>query len=106
MKRCTAIVLMGTCCSLVALTSPAAADTATLNPSKDNTLIESATGALSNALGDIFVGRTGQPVGQSVRRGVIAFDVAAGIPGGATITSAKLRLYMNMTIDMSSRTHN
>lgn len=92
------------CATLVAaLPALAAADTATLNPDRDNTLLQSATGSLSNALGDIFVGRTNQPDAQARRRGVIHFDVAAAIPAGSTINSATLRLWLARTGDTTVR---
>ena len=49
---------------------------------------------LSNGLGDIYVGRTNQdgqgPATISIRRGLIAFDIADNIPAGATITGVTL----------------
>jgi hypothetical protein len=67
-----------------------------LSPTKDNTLCESATGSLSNGKGQyFFVGRT---LSGSKRRAVIAFDVAAAIPAGATITSVRLTLSMSRTV--------
>jgi hypothetical protein len=70
--------------------------TVALGPSKDNTLYESATGALSNGAGmHFFAGNTATP---QTRRGVIAFDVAGSIPAGSTITSVTLRLSMSRTI--------
>jgi hypothetical protein len=88
---------------LVLAASPAAADiTVTLNPDKDNTLCQ--YGDSSNALGDIFAGRTGQADSDSRRRGVIHFNVAGSVPSGATITSAKLRLYLNQASDANSHT--
>lgn len=69
----------------------------TLTPTKDNTLYESATGALSNGAGSyFFAGRTGQISG-SIRRGLIAFDVAGSVPSGATILSVTLTLNMSKT---------
>ncbi|MCH7800769.1 MAG: DNRLRE domain-containing protein [Chloroflexi bacterium] len=69
----------------------------TPGPSKDNTLIENGSGALSNGAGQhIFVGRTGQGAGSSIRRAVLAFDVS-GVPLGATIDSVSLRLNMSKT---------
>lgn len=88
--------------TLLLAVSPAAANTITLNPDKDNTLCEYFDS--SNALGDLFVGRTGQGVGYSIRRGVIRFNVAGNIPAGSTITSAKLRLYLNTASDSNSHT--
>jgi hypothetical protein len=68
---------------------------ATMGASKDNTLIEVADGSRSNALGDgIFTGRTNFFGGFTLRRAVIAFDVAAAIPPGATITDVTLHLYL------------
>jgi cytochrome c peroxidase len=67
----------------------------TLHPSKDNTLYEDDTGSLSNGAGSFFfVGKTDQ---EFMRRGIIAFDVAGGIPAGSTIVSATLRCHMSKT---------
>lgn len=74
----------------------AAADVAQLTPAKDNTLIQQSNPAsqLSNGQGDIFVGRTNQdgqgPATISIRRGLIQFDIAGGIPAGSTITGVTL----------------
>jgi hypothetical protein len=65
---------------------------------KDNTLVENAGGLLSDGAGQyFFVGRTGQSGGASIRRGVIAFDVAGNIPAAATITNVTLTLSMSKT---------
>ena len=49
--------------------------TINLAPLKDNTLYEDAAGAVSNGAGSfLFAGRTGQPAGQSIRRGLISFQ--------------------------------
>ena len=67
-----------------------------LPASRDNTLYEDLTGSLSNGAGDnFFAGRT---TAGDIRRGVIAFDVAAAIPVGATINSTTLTLNMSRTI--------
>ncbi|HPI95319.1 MAG TPA: DNRLRE domain-containing protein [Gammaproteobacteria bacterium] len=72
------------------------AATVTLAPTKDNTLYESATGHLSNGAGqNFFVGKTRQSSGVSLRRAVIAFDIAGNIPAGAVITDVELHLTMN-----------
>src|SRR4051812_13067063 len=76
--------------------------TVNLNPSKDNTLYEydPNLGDLSNALGDhFFAGKTGQGTG-SLRRGVLAFDIAGSIPSGSTITSASLTMNMSRTVSL------
>jgi hypothetical protein len=78
----------------------ATASSVALNPSKDNTLIQGTTPAsqLSNGQGDIFVGRTAQDGSGtttatiSIRRGLVAFDIAGSVPAGATITGATLTL--------------
>lgn len=71
----------------------------TIGPSKDNTLYEDITGALSNGAGEsFFVGRvnlTGQTL---IRRGLLAFDVAGSVPSGATILGVTLTLKMSLTI--------
>ena len=67
---------------------PALADVVTVPASRDNTLIEDPSGALSNGAGpSLFAGRTAQPR-NSIRRAVIAFDIAGTIPAGSVITGA------------------
>ncbi len=67
-----------------------------LSALKDNTLYQSTTGALSNGIGGgFFAGRTNQ-ANNSIRRGLIAFDLS-GIPAGAAITSVTLRLVLDVT---------
>ena len=67
--------------------------TAKIGASKDNTLYFSNTGAFSNGAGDhFFSGSTGA---SDIRRGLIAFNVASGIPAGATVTSVALTLHMS-----------
>jgi hypothetical protein len=73
------------------------ADTLLLNPSKDNTLIQTVAGTqeLSNGQGDVFVGRTNQngqdPPTISIRHGLVAFSLSS-IPAGATITAVSLTM--------------
>ena len=72
-----------------------AGSTVSLNPSKDNTLYESDTGSSSNGAGAyLFVGKTNSG---SIRRAVIAFDIAGQIPTGSTIKSVTLTLHMSRT---------
>ncbi len=74
------------------------ADVAALQPSKDNTLIQQADPSLqrSNGLGDMTVGRTNQdgsgPTTISIRRGLLAFDIASQIPAGSIITNVVLTM--------------
>jgi spore coat protein A len=82
----------------VGLAGPAAADSVTIEPSKDNTLYEDASGSLSNGAGtSIFVGRTGPNGGLRALRGVLEFDVAGAVPAGATVTSASLSMNLIQT---------
>lgn len=68
-----------------------------LSPSKDNTLYESSTGSLSNGAGQhFFAGRTSQAVG-SLRRGLVAFNVAGSIPQSSIIDTVILTLNMSRT---------
>lgn len=76
---------------------PAAAQSVVLLPTKTNTLIQVTSPTvqqLSNGLGDIYVGRTNQdgqtPATISIRRGLIAFDIADSVPAGDTITGVNL----------------
>ena len=69
----------------------------TLTPSKDNSLFESADGSLSNGVGEyLFVGKTLQAE-NSLRRGLIAFDLS-NVPAGAAITNVSLTMNMSRTI--------
>ncbi|HET6558415.1 MAG TPA: DNRLRE domain-containing protein [Prolixibacteraceae bacterium] len=69
--------------------------TVSINPVKDNTLYENATGSISNGTGDhFFVGLNNL---SSKRRGLIKFDIASTVPSGATILEASLTLTMDQT---------
>lgn len=69
--------------------------TVVLAPTQDNTLYEDNTGATSNGIGAFFfVGKTG---GGAIRRGLVAFDVAAALPAGATVISTALQMQMSKT---------
>lgn len=60
---------------------------------RDNTLYESASGGLSNGAGNgMFAGRSSQS-SNSIRRGLVMFDVASAVPAGSIITSATLTLH-------------
>src|SRR5262245_29943265 len=85
----------GLMATLLASPPSARADDVIVLSNKDNTLYESATGGLSNGLGDsMFVGRTNFGL---LRRGVLSFDVAGSIPTGSTITSVSLVLQLTQT---------
>jgi hypothetical protein len=75
------------------LASPAVADQVDLTSVSDNTLIEDPTGAYSaGAAQYFFAGRVGVNGGETLRRGVLRFDLSQ-IPAGSTITSVSLKLY-------------
>jgi hypothetical protein len=75
----------------------AAGATAQLNPDKDNTLYESATGALSNGAGPtLYAGKTGANNAYLLRRAVLAFDFSS-FPAGSTVTDASLALQVTRT---------
>ena len=62
---------------------------------KDNTLYQDSGGMLSNGAGQhMFAGTSGSG---SIRRALIAFDIADNIPAGSTIQSVALTLNMSMT---------
>lgn len=89
----TALLCMATIVSCAVAT----AETQIIPASKDNTLIENATGELSNGVGPVFfVGRTNHS-SNSIRRGLITFDVAQAIPAGSTITEVQLTLILERT---------
>ena len=75
----------------------ASANIINITPSKDNTLYEydPAEGDFSNALGNHFF--TGKTAMDEIRRGVLAFDIAASVPAGSTITGVTLSMNMSKT---------
>ena len=78
-------------------TALASANIINIMPSKDNTLYEydPAEGDHSNGAGfHFFAGENGMG---ELRRGVLAFDIAASIPPGSTITAVTLGMNMSMT---------
>ena len=76
------------------LAGGASAETVIVPCAADNTLIESATGALSNGSGPaVFVGRNSQAHG-SRRRALLRFDVAGAVPSGVIVTRAELILML------------
>ncbi len=72
------------------------ADVVTLNPDRDNTLIEDAGGTLSLGKAyNFFAGRVDDQNGGGLRRrGLLRFDVGAAVPAGSTITNVSLKLRM------------
>ncbi|HEY2828133.1 MAG TPA: DNRLRE domain-containing protein, partial [Pirellulales bacterium] len=66
------------------------AGTITIEPSKDNTIFQNNVDNSSGGANGLYAGTNGS---SSPRRGLIAFDVAGNVPGGATITGVQLTLY-------------
>jgi hypothetical protein len=91
-------------CLVVA--APVAGGTVTLSPVKDNTLIETADGSLSNGRGDgLYSGRNNGAAGTTRRRAVLSFDVAGSVPAGSTITGATLTLTLLHSSPNGFQTH-
>lgn len=77
----------------MAAAAPAAADTVMVEAGRDATMIEDAAGSRANGSGPgFFAGRTSQPA-DSIRRGLIFFDVAGALPTGAIVEQASLELH-------------
>lgn len=69
----------------------ALADVVVLTSVADNTLYQDPNGALSNGAGSAMFAGTNSA--SQVRRAVLRFDVAGGLPADAIVTSATLTLY-------------
>lgn len=80
---------------VAAWTAAAAAEMVVLATAKDNTLIESDSGLLSNGAGPVmFTGRTSR---FGVRRAMLAFLVSDSLPAQARVDSVRLELTMDQT---------
>lgn len=87
-----ATVLLGVLAFTAVDPSLTAAEVVQIVSGRDNTLVESPGGLWSNGAGpSFFAGRTAQAT-NSIRRGLVWFDVAGAVPAGATISGASLRL--------------
>jgi hypothetical protein len=82
-------------CTLLALASSARAERVTLAPLKDNTIFSESNNRSNGAGSSLFAGNTNTP---ATRRALLAFDLAASVPAGATITGATLELHVTMTM--------
>jgi hypothetical protein len=88
-------VQTGIAVGLLLAAASATAETLLVEAGRDATLIEEPDGALANGAGPaFFVGRTSQ-VQNSVRRGLIYFDVAAALPEKALVESVRVTLSMS-----------
>lgn len=88
-------VRTGIVVGLLLAAASATAETILVEAGGDATLIEEPEGALANGAGPVFfVGRTNQRQ-NSLRRGLIYFDVAAALPEKALVESVRVTLYMS-----------
>ncbi|MBK9387933.1 MAG: DNRLRE domain-containing protein [Planctomycetes bacterium] len=67
-----------------------------ISAAADNTLYEDLSGGVSNGAGAGFF--AGRPFAGTIQRGAIRFDVAASVPAGMAIVSARLELTMDRSI--------
>jgi hypothetical protein len=91
------MIEMRTGIALVLLLTPglATAETVFVEAGRDATLIQEPAGELANGSGPaFFVGRNNQAQ-NSVRRGLVYFDVAAALPRNARVENVRLTLYMS-----------
>lgn len=72
--------------------APAWAQTVTISASKDNTIYQNNVNRSAGGAAGIFSGTVGVNGAGTLRRGLIAFNVAAIVPAGSVITSAQLTL--------------
>jgi hypothetical protein len=93
--RRIATVLVWAGLAIAGATEQADAGTVSLEPVRDVTLIESTDGSTADGQGPHFrTGRTNQG-SLSIRRGLIAFDVAGALPHSASIVRVTLILHMS-----------
>ncbi len=93
---CKTAAICAAAMSVLCSAGSALGDVISIGTSKDNTLYEDFQGSLSNGAGrHLFTGST---AGFAYRRGLVAFDVAGALPGGATILNVSLTLHMSQTI--------
>lgn len=82
------------------LAGAAQADVVTLEPSKDNTLYNNASGGTSNGSGEyFFAGRNANMAAFPIRRGLLAFDLSGTVPPGSTVTAVTLDVSVSMAPD-------
>ncbi len=83
---------------MAGLYCPVDAAQVVLQPIKDTTLYEDPAGTLSNGSGDhLFAGRVASTGDFRNRRALLAFDIAANVPAGATIVSVTLNMRVSRT---------
>jgi len=78
----------------LAAASLATADTVRIEAERDATIIQDPAGAWANGSGPVlFAGRTNQGA-NSIRRGLLVFDVASALPAKAIVERVAVTLYM------------
>jgi hypothetical protein len=89
--------------ALAVLLLPAVAHSksVTIPAAKDNTIFENAPNNSAGGAAGIFAGTNNAP---SKRRGLLAFDIAANVPPGATITGAQLRMHLGLSPNTNNQT--
>jgi len=88
-------VRIGIAVGVLLAAASATAETVVVEAGRDATLIEEPDGALANGAGPaFFVGRTNQHQ-NSLRRGLVYFDVAAALPEKALVESVRVTLHMS-----------
>jgi hypothetical protein len=95
-------ILRFTVCTLAFVLAPAAAWSVDLTPSQDNTIFQNSTTVSAGGQIGIFVGANNGT--NPIRRGLIQFDVAGGLPAGVTIVDASLTLTLEMANNATART--
>lgn len=78
---------------LAEVPSTVSAATVLISATRDSTIYQNSANNSAGGAAGIFVGSNGQG---SPRRGLIAFDVAANVPAGATITAADLQMVLGL----------
>lgn len=102
------LLLVATAAPFAATGLPAAAETITLEPAADGTLIQPREGDENEyALGSsqyFFAGRVGANGFGTIRRGLLRFDLGA-IPAGSTIAAVSLQVSMNQAVSLRQTFH-
>ena len=86
--------ILATALGLVLAGESVLADVVKIGPVRDNTLYRE-SGSLSNGAGQTFFAGHTSALTNTVRRAVIAFDVAGSVPPAATIDSVTLTLHLS-----------
>jgi hypothetical protein len=89
-------------CTFAIVLAPAIARSADLTPSQDNTIFQNSTTVSAGGQIGVFVGANNGT--NPIRRGLIQFDVAGGLPAGVTIVDASLTLTLEMANNATART--